>query len=109
MDYSAALSHAQAAFQQHPTQTNLNRLYDAVNAFQVNVTLLDQPLLDEFRALVATEAEVTDPGSLHTGGAGAAQAMFQKDGLHVNGMTLPWVGLVAVAGAIYLAWKGRGK
>lgn len=103
MDYSAALSHAQAAFQQHPTQRNLDALYDAVNAFQVNVTLLDQPLLDEFRALVATEAEFVGPP------APVKVDMIQKDGLHVNGMTLPWAGLVAVAGAIYLAWKGRGK
>ena len=61
MDYSAAIASALNAYHAHPNQANLDAVYAAVNAYQVNVGFLDDAFLDEIRALQATEATPIAP------------------------------------------------
>lgn len=100
-DWSGEVAAALNDFHTRPTAANLSRVHRAVNAYQINVTILDEPFLDEIRALTATESE--------SNGTGVTAGMFRRDGVHLAGMTLPYAGLAAVALAVWLAMKGRRK
>ena len=97
VDYSGKVALAFQAFHAHPTQANLDALHHAVNEYQIYVTVLDEPFLDEIRALRATE------------GPSVAGSMFTSKGLRLGTMTLPWAGVGAVALAVFLAMKGRRR
>lgn len=62
------------------------------------------PLPADIQAQVdATDARAT---ALQTTGAAAGAAgLFQKDGVHVMGLTLPWIGVGLVAALMYVAVK----
>ena len=96
--YQEALSQALAEFDRHPTQSNLDRVYDAANSFQAHVGFLDQSVLDELTDL--KKYVVPD---------GAAGGLIAGDGVRLGSVTLPWVGIAVAIAIGFLVSRKRGR